>query len=148
MSDSKYIGRFLKKIKVLDNGCWQWIGGTNDRGYGRFTYKGKLQPPHRFIYEYYYGSICPDLTIDHLCRNRACCNPIHLEQVTLKENILRGTSFSAINARKTHCPQGHELTGDNLYVWRDERRCVECSRIRCKEYQRKLRRSKGIVPRI
>jgi len=148
MSDSKYVGRFLKKIIILKNGCWEWTGGKNDRGYGRFEYNGRLQPAHRFAYFYFYNEIDERLTIDHLCKNHSCVNPLHLQQITLKENILRGTSPPALNARKTHCPQGHSYSGENLYMWKNERNCVECRRIRCKEYQRKLRRSKGIVERV
>jgi len=148
MSESQYIGRFLKKVQVLENDCWQWQGGKNTKNYGRFTYDDKLQPAHRFSYLYFYNEIDKTLTIDHLCKNHSCVNPLHLEQVTLKENILRGNGVSVVNSKKTHCPKGHELYGDNLYVWKNERRCKECTRIRCKEYQRKLRRGMGMVPRL
>jgi len=113
--------RFLNKISVSqtnfykDTPCWEWQSTKLKGGYGQFKINYKAVLIHRFIYEYYHGSICPDLTIDHLCRNRACCNPKHLEQVTSKENTLRGMAPSSINARKTHCKHGHEFTSENIY---------------------------------
>lgn len=71
------------------------------------------------------------LELDHLCRNRRCCRPDHLEPVTHKENVLRGMAPSAINARKTHCKRGHEFTAENIYPSPDGvRRCRECRRLR------------------
>ncbi len=107
------IEKFLPKIKVVDNGCWEWQGCEVGRGYGGFngTYA------HRFSYELFNNTIIPaGLTIDHLCRNRKCVNPDHLEAVSLKENILRGTCPPAKNALKTHCPRGHPYDEVNTYI--------------------------------
>ncbi len=118
--------RFLSKITIKDNGCWEWISSLNVDGYGKF-YDGKIKYAHRFIYEYFYGQICPDLTIDHLCRNRACVNPVHMELVTIQENIKRGISQSVINSQKTHCQNEHPLFGKNLYVAPNgTRHCRKC----------------------
>jgi hypothetical protein len=73
----------------------------------------------------------PKLTLDHLkdkCISRACCNVDHLEEVTSKENVLRGNGLTALNARKTHCLNGHKLSGDNLYIACGKRHCKECRR--------------------
>ena len=138
------IEKFLSKINIIESGCWEWAVGLTS-GYGEFWFNNKSALSHRFIYEYYYGSICPDLTIDHLCRKRKCCNVLHLEQVTQKENILRGIGITAINARKTHCIQGYPLSGDNLRVKKDgERRCKTCHREREKE-SRKLKKIDSLV---
>jgi hypothetical protein len=83
---------------------------------------------HRYAYEALVGPIPDGKQIDHLCRNRACCNPEHLEPVTIQENIRRGEGPQAINARKTHCIRGHALSGDNLYLVpkSGRRNCVIC----------------------
>lgn len=121
------IERFLEKIVIFENGCWNWEACKNQYGYGLIKIKKVSTLSHRFIYEYYYGQLCPDLEIDHLCRNRACCNPLHLDQVTHKVNLLRGDTINAINARKTHCPQGHKYTSENTYIdYKNARRCKIC----------------------
>jgi len=121
------IERFLPKIKINDNGCWEWTDGTNHHGYGGFNVNNKAILSHRFIYEYYHGMICPDLTIDHLCRNRKCVNPLHLEQVSMKINNERGMSPSGINSRKTHCIRGHQFTEENTIKGKGRRRCKICT---------------------
>jgi len=123
------IRNFLSKIKINENGCWIWTGHLHKNGYGKLTWHQKTVTAHRLIYEYYHGQIDPSLTIDHLCRNRACCNPVHLEQVTMKENVLRGTSFAATNAVKTHCPKGHPYTPENTSLHTGRRHCRICDRL-------------------
>jgi len=135
------IVRFLEKINVTENGCWEWIGSNDRAGYGRIRINEKNVKIHRFIYEYYYGSICSDLTIDHLCRNTSCCNPLHLEQVTLQENILRGNGTAGINSRKTHCIHGHEFTKENIYKHQYPRRICKA----CAQGASRKRRLKNLV---
>lgn len=97
--------------------CWAWQGFIDQKGYGRYQPTGgRLAQAHRFAYESAVGPIPDGLVIDHLCRNRGCCNPAHLEPVTNRENILRGVGLSAMHSRKTHCVHGHELTGANVLV--------------------------------
>ena len=96
---------------------------------------------HRFIYEYYHGTICPDLTIDHLCKNKKCGNPLHLEEVTQRENTLRGNKMILAFSQKTHCPQGHPYDKENtIYRKTGGRKCKACSLIQCRDYKRKLRK--------
>lgn len=130
MSESQYIGRFLKKVQVLDNGCWQWIAAISYVGYGVFSIRHKCVYAHRCIYEYYYNKLDPKLQIHHMCRNRRCCNPLHLKLITQKENLLKGNGVSAINARKTHCIHGHPYTKKNTWFNKKNGRvCRACAKI-------------------
>lgn len=93
------------------------------------AWHGKDVLVHRKVYELLVGPIPDGMTIDHLCRNRKCCNPDHLEVVTMRENVLRGTGPTAEKYRQTHCIRGHLLSGDNLYITPQGRReCRECCR--------------------
>lgn len=130
--DSKYhpefIPRFLSKIKIDDNGCWNWIGCLNRNGYGTIHLRPFGYLSHRFIFAYYYGHVDSSLTIDHLCRNPACVNPFHMEQVPPEVNRLRGNCQSMINSRKTTCIKGHPFDDDNTYITPSTgaRQCRKC----------------------
>ncbi|MCA8251801.1 HNH endonuclease [Burkholderia sp. AU31624] len=110
-------------------GCWIWTGSCDRDGYGKFR---RTQIAHRAIYKWAKGPIPAGMELDHLCRMRCCVNPNHLEPVTTRENMIRGFSVSSINARKTHCDRGHELSGANLYVWRGGRYCRACNVLRAR----------------
>lgn len=107
------------KVQVLESGCWKWLGNIDKAGYGQgsWTVEGRRRTflVHRLTYELFVGPIPLGLTIDHLCRNRGCVNPEHLEPVTHQVNVLRGESFAAKEARQTHCLRGHEFTVGNTY---------------------------------
>lgn len=142
--------RFMAKTRQSPSGCLEWVGVTH-RGYGHFgmrspvTGKPTMAKAHRVAYEMRFGKIPEGLVIDHLCRNRSCVNPDHLEPVTARENTLRGINFSAVNAKKTHCPQGHPLSGENLYVIPSTggRTCRTCKRAESKaRAERKRKASK------
>jgi hypothetical protein len=123
--------RFFAKVGGPDdNGCWPWLAAKK-WGYGCFALDGgRIQVrAHRYSYEVLVGPIPDGLTIDHLCRNRGCVNPSHLEPVTMGINVLRGEGPSAKNARATHCSRGHPYDEKNTYRrkdgGRDCRRCME-----------------------
>lgn len=115
--------------------CWVWLGSLNHAGYGRIMVNGKRQMVHCYSYETLMGKSIPSgLVIDHLCRNRRCINPSHLEPKTRKENILAPGSLSSVaiikfQKTKTHCPSGHKYTTENTYLnKRGHRHCKVCTR--------------------
>lgn len=116
--------------------CWLWLGHCDDRGYGRFDYERRHGHAHRFSYRLAFGDLPTDTyreELDHLCRVPACVRPTHLEWVTRRANVLRGESFAAQHARKTHCPQGHAYDFTDTY---GRRRCRTCKREQARRWQR------------
>jgi len=129
---------------VLDRGgCWIWCGKTTSDGYGLVANR-KTKLVHRVVYEWLRGLIPKGLTLDHLCRNTRCCNPDHLEPVTVRENIYRGLGAGVVNAQKTHCDYGHPLSGSNLRLEKllkyetFGRRCKLCINLRRMERRIKI----------
>lgn len=131
----------------VDNstGCWNWKRSTSSGGYGVLYVSGKQQHAHRFAYSNIVGSIQEGPDLDHLCRNRKCCNPAHLEPVTRRENLLRGDTITAKNAVKTHCPLGHEYNSENTILRRGSRECRKCSAIRSIEYYKKKKSDENFM---
>lgn len=117
-----------RTVRDPDTGCWCWTGARSG-GYGHVQVGGAVRETHSVVYELVRGAVPRGLQLDHLCRLRCCVNPEHLEPVTRKENILRGTSQQAANAHKIHCGHGHELSGTNVRITRNGRRaCRACGR--------------------
>jgi hypothetical protein len=121
--------RLLKYVRISD-GCWEWTGYRNAKGYGAAYFRGrKSMPAHRAIYVLAVGAVADGLVLDHLCRNRACVNPAHLEVVTNRVNVLRGDTLPAKFAARTHCAKGHPFTPENTARRKsrgDSRKCRTC----------------------
>ena len=92
--------------------CWTWSGSTTARGYGRWRVSGKTVYVFRSTYEDVHGAVPEDKELDHLCRNKSCCNPSHLEPVTHAVNCQRGDA-RALKMAITHCPKGHPYDEKN-----------------------------------
>ena len=115
----------FSKIIVGDD-CWEWKGMPKSGGYHQIKVGGRNLMAHRVVYELLVGPIPEGLQLDHLCRNRWCVRPDHLEPVTPKENKRRGIT---VNETKTHCPRGHAYNEENTYRFPDgSRRCRACRR--------------------
>ena len=120
---------FEIRVRKDPSGCWLWDRAIASQGYGVLWLDGRLQYAHRVAHVLFKGEIPEGLTIDHLCRVTACVNPEHLEAVTMRENILRGTAPAARHAKKTHCPQGHPLDGVTVRASGQRQRfCKACNR--------------------
>jgi hypothetical protein len=113
--------------------CWEWTGPRTWNGYGEFTANCRRQRAHRVSYETLIGPIPKGLVLDHLCRNKLCVNPDHLDPVTIGENVRRGFEIRSTN----ECPQGHEMTPDNVYMDAGLRKCRTCVLARMRRYYAK-----------
>lgn len=140
--------RLVTNMKI-ERTCWVWQGKLYN-GYSFINYNSngtnRTVAAHRLSYELFVGKIPEGLVLDHLCRNRACINPLHLEPVTNGENVLRGEGPPAKNARKTHCHKGHPFNEENTYVkvFPDGKSSRWCKR--CKMYRtRKDKINKGVI---
>lgn len=137
--------RFKNKILMIGD-CWAWAAFVRPDGYAIINWNGKRSHyAHRAVYELLVGPIPESLTLDHRCRNRMCVNPAHLEPISFTENVLRGTSFAAENAQKTHCPKGHDYARHGFVNTNGSRECRICATNRKLEWQRWNRKALRIA---
>jgi hypothetical protein len=144
---AKVITAFWNKVEIKTEAeCWPWLGNITTQGYGCFNFPVKQRErAHRLAYELVRGPIPDGKVTDHLCRNRACCNPYHIELVSNKVNVLRGVGRTAINAVKDTCKNGHPFTPENTLgryggLWRGCRICKNLSNMMGKRKARAKQR--------
>lgn len=135
--------RFWSKVRIGGPGCWEWTASLQGGGYGQFWLDGSNALAHRVSYQTTVGAVPAGLQLDHLCRNRKCVRPDHLEPVTPSENTHRGDTHAARNAAKTHCPAGHSYTEHGRQRPDGRRECVTCKRERNRIWMRANYRAVG-----
>lgn len=149
--------RFWEKVAVTGNvcECWEWTAAKilkgYARGYGRFNINGRSMPAHGVAYRYALGEVPSGLELDHLCSNRGCVNPWHLEPVTHRENMRRAgiePTRAAVLRARTHCPKGHPYDEANTYTYRNAsggpaRSCVTCSRASTRAWRERRRAARA-----
>lgn len=120
--------KFWTRVEKTD-GCWQWRGSVTGYGYGQYGHglPGLTMRVHKLAWEAQNGPVPVGLVLDHLCRNRLCVRPDHLQAVPNRVNVLRGEGLSAVNARKRHCRRGHPFSDRDAD---GRRRCEQCERIK------------------
>lgn len=150
-ANRKLLARLFSSIRVSTvnffNGsaCWEWTKSKDKDGYGKTIYTHSVRVyqyyrAHRLFYDLFVEIIPNHLVTDHLCRNVSCCNPAHLEAVTVQVNTLRGNAPSAYNATKTHCLRGHLYTAETCLPRSNKRDCRVCARI-LENARRRIRRA-------
>lgn len=132
--------RLMEWVKIdPETGCWNWQGAKT-QGYGiAGNGRDKSRLAHRRSHEMFVGPIPPGYEIDHLCRNPPCINPKHIEAVTPRMNKMRSKSPWALNAAKTHCKRGHDLSEENVYRTKKGRSCRACNLIHGRAFEAKHR---------
>lgn len=141
----RQLRHFWEKVSKSE-GCWEWTGTKTKSSYGSVWLGWERFYAHRVAYTIAHGAIPDGLTVDHLCHNRRCVNPAHLEAVPLGVNILRSGSPTAKHAAKTHCVHGHPITEPGQYILDSGgRRCLICKREKERRHDERLRAA-GVLP--
>lgn len=129
--DSKAATRHPVGYIIQENGCWDWVGSRLKGGYGAWSVKDvRSKVAHRVVFERANGPISEGMQLDHLCRNRLCVNPAHLEVVDNRTNVLRGVGLTAVHAHKKTCSRGHSNWGTRAPQHPEWRRCLDCEKER------------------
>lgn len=137
-----------KRVRVVGE-CWEWTGYIKPNGYGEVQFRKivlgqRRWYAHRLSYVLFKGNIDPTKEIDHLCRNRKCVNPEHLESVTHKENLFRGNTLVRSRMMQTHCKRGHIFDESNTYHQISGNGVRACKRCRSAFEIRRYWKNRGI----
>lgn len=131
-----------------DSPCWIWTACKQPNGYGKFGLNYKTKLAHRVAYELLIGAIPEGMTVDHLCFNRACVNPLHMDICPMGVNTGRSPhTLSGMNIRKSHCVHGHEFTESNTRLYKGIRYCMTCTRSRWKAHYYRTNRNARLTER-
>lgn len=139
--------RFFEKVEKSAGGCWLWTATKNNKGYGQFSSRGRMMLAHRWAYELFVGAVPDGLELDHLCRERACVRPEHLEPVTRSENMRRGEQ----GGPREVCRNGHPYTPENTGAFRPRsgvsyQRCKTCRKLTQRRYRARRRAALSPIP--
>lgn len=144
--DPRLPERFWDKVQIVPEAsaypgpCWIWTAALSPDGYARYHLDGWTQKAHRVAYAALVGPIPDSLQGDHLCRVTMCVNPVHIDPVPPRENVMRSNGLAARNAAAEACVNGHPFTPANIYLTRaGKRACRSCDRSRGRAYKARVR---------
>lgn len=149
----KEISKIFKKIYINPKSdCWEWLGYKNTAGYGRYHVAHKPAYTHRMMYAWIYGPIPTGRgrnvpVVDHICKNKSCCNPAHLQLIPNIKNIESGNGLSVIESKQTHCIRGHLLPPSKGFGNGKRRNCPQCQAIRQRKYYSKHKHEINLIRR-
>lgn len=137
------IARLFGNVRITQSGCWKWIGVTR-RGYSRISFRNEKVAVHRLFFAWLVQAIPRGVgrsipQLDHLCRNRSCVNPAHLELVSMLENIARSEGKTALSVRNNQCLNGHDFTATNTILHNGGRLCRICRNERQRTHRKAQR---------
>jgi hypothetical protein len=137
-----FINRFESAVirdDCMPDGCHIWIKGKNQNGYGNIRNNGRKVIASRASYTIYNGPIPHGMVVCHSCDNPPCVNPAHLFLGSMSDNTKDSVNKKRHSySKKTHCPQGHEYSGDNLYLYKTSRKCRICVNEAKKRFRNKF----------
>lgn len=147
LTESELERLFAKIVADPATGCWNWNGCRAGRGYGQIKFRRRMVYVHRLMYAWVFSPLPTGIgkhipTVDHMCENLLCCNPLHLQVLSQRDNILKGGSISAKYALRTHCKKGHPLDGMNA----KSRYCKTCNRASANAYLQRKRARQSQPP--